>query len=519
MNSTMSRVAVPADEADRHPAPSKIDEILGYGGLGLPAFPVSPRTKKPHLKGWQQKAADDGIKLYHLFRHFADANVGLLMGREIRPGEFALALDVDPRHGGKESLRRFLRERRIRLPRTATARTGGGGWHVLLTTPFPTRSRTVAFGPDYPGLDVKAAGGYIVVSPSVHPSTGRAYRWIRHPALGIAAAPKRLLKLLPGYPRRQPTLGAIPPEPAAPPATTGRAAEPARCPPTGGRSAHVPSLTAEIVARFAIPAVGHRWCLMRRAVASLVGRGYGDEPVRAALDGWYDHFHALGRIGTAKPEADRELDVVIRTTRANPDFARSAGEADHAAECRAIELDAELIRRIRELRSVLGKSGEEGEGAAADSKRLTQSSCCDYVIGSSLSGREFAFAEALVVHAIHKTRAGEFARDGVIRMTDRQVVAIARDRHPEVTWVSCQQIERAKRLFIGRPNDNKPAAMFELLREVRKGVRTPGQAVGIPSEYRVTGIVLLLPELGRAAARSPESSPTIPTPTPKEIAP
>lgn len=131
--------------------------------------------------------------MYRYLANFRGCNVGPLMGREIRPGEYALALDVDTRHRGAESLRRPLKGRRIRPPRTATARTGGGGWHVLLTSPFPARSKTGAFGPDYPGLDLKGVGGYIVAAPSIHPITGHAYRWIRHPYQGIAPAPKRFL--------------------------------------------------------------------------------------------------------------------------------------------------------------------------------------------------------------------------------------------------------------------------------------------------------------------------------------
>jgi hypothetical protein len=111
--------------------------------------------------------------------------------------------------------------------------------------------------------------------------------------------------------------------------------------------------------------------------------------------------------------------------------------------------------------------------------------------------------EALVVHVLHKIRTGEFARDGLIRMTDRQLVAIASDRRPAIPWVSYQQIEREKRKFVGRPGDGKPATRFELLREVKKGERPPGQAVGIPSEYQATGLMSLLPELGRAAGREP----------------
>jgi hypothetical protein len=267
---------------------------------------------------------------------------------------------------------------------------------------------------------------------------------------------------------------------------------------------------------------------MRRAVGRLIGYGYGDDLVRVVLHRWYDHYYARGTIRTAKPEADHELDACIRTTRANPDFARSTSEADHRAQCRAIELDADLMRRIRsgaflreQRESTLSDEAtlSAAEGTAPvripgsippgkdgsppprppGSKRVTRIGVrrCD---AWNLSDREVAFVEALMVLVLHKIQTGEFARDGVIRMTDQQLVEIATDRHPEVTWVSNQQIERAKRKFIGRPSDDKPAGRFELLREIRKGDRKPGQAVGTPSEYDATGIVSLLgPAFGRTA--------------------
>ncbi len=80
----------------------------------------------------------------------------------------------------------------------------------------------------------------------------------------------------------------------------------------------------------------------------------------------------------------------------------------------------------------------------------------------------------------------------MIRLTNQQLVDLARDRHPEVTWVSDELVEREKRKFIGRPEDGKPATKSELLREIRKGKRERGQAVGVPSDYQLTGLGFLL---------------------------
>jgi hypothetical protein len=76
-------------------------------------------------------------------------------------------VDIDPRNGGQ--LDREL------MPPTATVATGGGGWHLYYRHPG---HRLLPELPGHPGVDVKADGGYVVAPPSVHPATGRPYRWV-----------------------------------------------------------------------------------------------------------------------------------------------------------------------------------------------------------------------------------------------------------------------------------------------------------------------------------------------------
>ena len=81
-----------------------------------------------------------------------------------------LAVDVDPRNGGDDSLDSLIAQYG-KLPGTAEQMTGGGGRHILfchLGIPVP---KTLA-----PGIDLKGDGGYIILPPSVHP-TGKQYEW------------------------------------------------------------------------------------------------------------------------------------------------------------------------------------------------------------------------------------------------------------------------------------------------------------------------------------------------------
>lgn len=81
-----------------------------------------------------------------------------------------VVLDVDPRHGGKESLSEFDSE----LSTTLTVVTGGGGLHAYYLRP-PELSRFPSQQAVRPGIDL-VGNGYVVAPPSLHIS-GQRYRW------------------------------------------------------------------------------------------------------------------------------------------------------------------------------------------------------------------------------------------------------------------------------------------------------------------------------------------------------
>jgi hypothetical protein len=76
-----------------------------------------------------------------------------------------VVVDVDPEHGGYDSLM-DLDERGHELPPTATIKTGGGGVHHYLNYPAGREIRNSA-GKLGPGLDIRGEGGYVLVPPSV----------------------------------------------------------------------------------------------------------------------------------------------------------------------------------------------------------------------------------------------------------------------------------------------------------------------------------------------------------------
>jgi putative DNA primase/helicase len=97
-------------------------------------------------------------------------NIGVCTGAE----SGVVVLDVDPRHGGDETLR-ALEQQHGPLPPTWRFLSGGGGEHVLFRHPgYRLQNSTGETGPLGQGLDVRGDVGYIIAPPSLH-ILGRHY--------------------------------------------------------------------------------------------------------------------------------------------------------------------------------------------------------------------------------------------------------------------------------------------------------------------------------------------------------
>ena len=159
-----------------------------YLARGWSVLPLKRGDKRP-LMQWEplQHQRPDAATVAQWFAHWPDANIGIVTG-EISN---LIVLDVDPKHGGDDSLA-ALQRRFGALPDTVEARTGGGGRHLYFAHPegfVPNRTGLAQ------GIDLRGDGGYVVAPPSLHPS-GQAYAWAagRSPdEIGLAALPRWLL--------------------------------------------------------------------------------------------------------------------------------------------------------------------------------------------------------------------------------------------------------------------------------------------------------------------------------------
>lgn len=162
---------------------------LLYRHLGWSVIPLRHGEKRPLVR-WEpyQKQAASEEEMRSWFARWPDANIGVVTGRISR----LVVVDVDPAHGGADSLAR-LEPVHGALPRTVAASTGGGGWHFYFRHPGGVLRNRVGLAA---GIDLRGDGGYVVAPPSLHPS-GRRYMW--KPScgpedVGLAPTPEWLLE-------------------------------------------------------------------------------------------------------------------------------------------------------------------------------------------------------------------------------------------------------------------------------------------------------------------------------------
>lgn len=119
-----------------------------------------PRVK---WKVYQDRLpTEDEVRTW--WRRWPDSNIAILTGAI----SGLVVVDIDPRHGGDESLLDLGP-----LPDTLTATTGGGGQHLYWQHPgYPVPN---AAGIRH-GIDVRGDGGYVLAPPSGHRSGG-VYAW------------------------------------------------------------------------------------------------------------------------------------------------------------------------------------------------------------------------------------------------------------------------------------------------------------------------------------------------------
>lgn len=163
----------------------KLEIALSHARGRLPVFPVCAPIqdgtkcsaswhthgpdyvgKTPLVKEWQNKATVDEAQIRKWWSEYPDANIGT-------PTQDTVTVDIDVRHDGFKSLER-MEATHGPLNLTRTHETGTGGEHRIFANRSGLDLRNAAPLEGYPGIDVRANGGFILLPGSVHRS-GKAY--------------------------------------------------------------------------------------------------------------------------------------------------------------------------------------------------------------------------------------------------------------------------------------------------------------------------------------------------------
>lgn len=160
----------------------------------------SSPAKHPRTRHGLKDASTDPETIRRWWERWPNTNVGIVTGAT----SGLVVLDVDPRHGGDESMEALEKEHGA-LPTTPGSATGGGGRHILFAHPggiVRSRAGIRVNDADANGLDTRGDGGYIVAPPSIHKS-GQHYRWVMPlDHVPLAPLPAWLLDAVAGKARR-----------------------------------------------------------------------------------------------------------------------------------------------------------------------------------------------------------------------------------------------------------------------------------------------------------------------------
>ncbi len=164
----------------RHRQGLLLDIVLDYASRGWAVFPLwsvcsgvctcrkrgrcEDAGKHPRTRAGFLSASTDE-KVINRWK-WETANIGIATGA----ASGLVVIDIDPRHGGDETIKALMKELG-KLPPAPRVKTGDG-WHLYFRHP----GHNISSKEYAPGIDIKADGGYVVAPPSMHAS-GKHYQW------------------------------------------------------------------------------------------------------------------------------------------------------------------------------------------------------------------------------------------------------------------------------------------------------------------------------------------------------
>lgn len=156
---------------------------------GIPVFPLWPKSKNPMPKHGLLEATTDVEQIAKWWTGKPNANIGGVMG-----GQY-VCIDFDVDENGAYNALDWLADwehENGKLPETATAITGRGGMHLFYRVDHEIRKSENG----ELHIDIRGAGSYAMLAPSVHPNGNTVY-WDLHPEdYGFADATDLVYRLI-----------------------------------------------------------------------------------------------------------------------------------------------------------------------------------------------------------------------------------------------------------------------------------------------------------------------------------
>lgn len=140
-----------------------IEEAISYGFITVPLD-----GKKPKVKKWTER------NLENCKTGFTDGdNVGIVTGKK----SGIIGVDIDWGQNGMETMKKWISKHG--RPKTPYVITGTDAEHYYFEYEegFKSASRVLKRKGEDVGIDVKTDGGQLVYPGSIHPVTGKLYRW------------------------------------------------------------------------------------------------------------------------------------------------------------------------------------------------------------------------------------------------------------------------------------------------------------------------------------------------------
>lgn len=160
------------------------DLAVEYVDNGWSVLPVRPEEKRPFMTNWLQYTKTRATKemVINWFNTLTNAGIGIVTGKISN----IIVLDVE--NDCPIPIEELLK----RYPTQMISRSGSGGYHLFYQYPTGV-SRVSNRVCIFEGADLRADGGFIVLPPTMHPTSGKRYEWVSRGYPGTF--PKALLDL------------------------------------------------------------------------------------------------------------------------------------------------------------------------------------------------------------------------------------------------------------------------------------------------------------------------------------